>query len=500
MSEAAVQEPPKTGAKPKTDPTFDYMLKDLGQLVEDDKKVELPVEAPRSITTGEVARLAAEKAEQEQPSAEEKPAEEKKEPEAKTEPKPEEKPKPTEVPAPKVAVKPKTEDMSAVQALIDKRIAESVKAAQPPVEAPKPPEKPAEDQYEKSLGEVELDEMRFARYASGKDPNLKEYPNQLLEYFKKVDAYVEKTRKEDPERSFDDTDEDWKKFQRENRPQMSPLVRRRLEREQIVEEAKASAKEEYRTELEKVQKRQEILEKRPAIERAATEFSKSLNAVLETDSEGEEPILSPIVKRAQEVGWETVMQDDPLFAPIVRKISQTANELASEYLALVNGTREIDLKNEHHAWLSRFITEQGEAFAANGGEATIRQGRQFLPRHKIAEIANQDPSKLNQFWTWNDQEVLDRIAANARKNAVTILKAEQEKLSKAGFERRKSEPAKKDQPKSEKKAEAEPEKNGAPKATSSVSPGISQPGKVIGPPSGMTLQEVQVLIPGYKPA
>lgn len=498
MSEAAVKDPPKTDPKPEIDPTFNYMLKDLGQLVEEDKKVELPPEMPGRMTTGEAARLASEKASREEPEN----PEEKKEPEQKPEEaeKPKEE-KPVEKPAPKVVPKPRaSDDMTAVQELIDKRIAESAKASQPPPEQKPPAEKPAEDQYEKSLGEVELDELRFARYASGKDPSLEKYPQQLLEYFKKVDAYVEKTRKEDPDRNFDDTDEEWKKFQRENRPQMSPLVRRRLEREQIVEEAKASAKEEYRAELAKVQKRQEILEKRPAIERAATEFSKALNTVLETDSEGEEPTVSAIAKRAQESSWKAVIAEDPVFAPIVQKISQTANELASEYLALVNGTRELDLKNQHHAWLSRFVTEEGESFAAKGGDATIRQGRQFLPRHKFIDFVNQDPGRADKFWTWNDQEVLERIAANARKNAVTILKAEQEKLAKAGFERKKPEPPKKDLPKSEKKTVAEPEKNGAPKATSSVSPGISQPGKVNGPPGGMTLEEVQILIPGYKPA
>lgn len=507
----AVADPPKEPPKPEVDPELAQLLRDFKGIVEEDttKPSEaLPASSPGSVTLGEAVKNAEEKRLIKEEADKDKPPEPEQKDETKPDPAKEEKPAPPPTPAaatpPKVEVKTKEAVQKELQDVIDKRIADTLSKTQatpqtstPAGEQTKPPTT-QEDEYEAKLGEIEQEELRFARYAATKDPNLKEYPKQLIDYLKKAEAYAEKARKDDPERTLDDEDQEWRKWQRDNRPKVSPVLRRKLEREQVVEEAEAKADQKWRAEIARVEKRQEMLEKRPLIEKITQEFSNGLDEILQAQAEGEQSPIAPIAKRAKEVGWNKAVEEDPMFAPIVQRVASTANTIANEFLGIVNGTISYDAANAHHRWISNFITKQGEDFKINGGEALMRSGQQFLPRQQYAEIATSNPERAAAYWTWSDGEILQRIAINAKQNALKAIQVEQERLTKAGFERKKPDPPKNDLPPKEKKPTEEPKQSGSPKAPSSSSPGIAQPSKVSGPVGAFAAEEIDSIIPGYK--
>lgn len=500
---------------------IDQVLADLGY-GKDDKKDNpvLPEQFP-SMTIGEAAMLNAEreKAKEEEGKNEKEAkvhedvqegakggAKEDEGEGAGKEAKPEDKSKPDKKEQPAapaaVEVKSKKDATKEFQDAVDARINEAMaRPPEIPKAEPKATEKPAEeDDYEKTLGEIEREELGFARFAAQRDPALKEYPKQFVDYLKKVDAYVEKERKENPERKFDETDDEWAKWQRENKPKVSPVLRRKLERAQIMEEATLAAEAKIREKYAPLERRQELLEKRPVIEKVAKQFAQSLDSLMEQAPEGQESLIAPIIKHAKEVGWEMATEEDPVFAPIIKSFGDTANELATHYISLVNGTQEFDPNNKQHLWIADFIQKQGEHFATTGGEKIVRRDaagneQRFLPRHKYFELASTDPAKAAQHWTFDDREVLDRLALNAKNNAEKAIKLEQDKLTKAGFERRKPESTKKELPKPERNGEPEKDKNGSPKAVASVAPGAATTRKVSGP-TLMSEEELKILVPG----
>jgi hypothetical protein len=504
------------------------MFRDMNKLVEDADKPagKLPVTMPSRMTLGEVVANAEQKRKEQEESetptkegSEATPGAEtgqtgKETPASKetqdTPAKPPQQPpvKPAEKAAApaaeeplKVQVKTKADAEREIAEMVDTRLKvamERLPQAAAPKQEQKQPEQRPEDAYEQSLGEAEKEEIRFAKYAAEKDPSFKDYPKQLIEYYKKTDAHIEKTRKEEPERTFDESDEGWRKWQTDNRPKFNPVVRRRLERQQIMDEAKVAVAAELEPKYAEMAKRQELLEKRPIIQKITEEFKSTLADVMAAPVEGQEVNhIAPIIERVKQAGWGKAYEEDAIIAPIIHRVTDVTEKLAEQYLGLVNKTVEFDAGNADHVWISDFIAKQGKEFAANGGTATVRNGKKFLTRSDYYTVAKTEPERAGEYWTWSDGELLARMQSNAKKNAEIMVKAELDKLAKAGYERKKPAATAPGNPKKDSKPAKEPEAKSSPGAPSSSAPGIAQPSKISG--GGlMTADEAAYHFPGAK--
>lgn len=289
---------------------------------------------------------------------------------------------------------------------------------------------PPADPFEAQLTEAEKDEMEFARYAAKTNPGkYGDLPQKTLTFFKKVADYVEKGAAANPDRSFDEGDEDFGKFVKQHRPRMEGIDRRRLERQQTVEAATERIRSEKQAEIDELKEKTHRLENLPRVEQATRTFVEESERFYAAD---EASPASPIVKRVREVGWQQVLNEDRVFAPIVKQFHDQSARLATTYESILAGVVKFNPQNPDHSWLHSFVVQQADNFKRTGGDALNRNGRTFATP---LEYNQMNPAEQARHWTFMSQDVLVRLAGNTKWNVDQALKAEEERMTASGFQR-----------------------------------------------------------------
>lgn len=408
---------------------------------------------------------------------------------------------------PKVEVKPKRETVN--REYVDSKVREAVDGLMRNLNAPPtapaqpsttaaPPAAPAADARESALNDIEKEELNVWRFAEAKMPEkYKGAAERYLAAIGQIDAYIDKTRKEDPERSLDEKDEELQTFITETLPSFSGADRRRLERMIITEEVTAQTRQEMRSEQDDLRKKQKELELRPQIERAVDQFQAQVTKLIESGFSPDDAVgveIGNLVTKAKTEGWEPVLKADPFHAPIVKNAMDRAVRRANEYLALIsqlkpftphNPDLDLDHPKNDDAWLAGFIRRQGEYLVVNGGEAKFRDEngvrKEFVPVHEFVAAYQKSPSEAQaRFWTFSEADILSMLATHARADATARVKEEVDRLAAAGYQRQPApakpaaapapaKPAATAIPKTETPAPP------SPKATVGVSPGAATP-------------------------
>jgi len=76
-----------------------------------------------------------------------------------------------------------------------------------------------EDPYESQLIDEQKDELELYRYAEAKGHE--GMSNKLLGFYKGLDEYVDSARKDDPDRTFDDEDEEFIEYVKKHKPEIT---------------------------------------------------------------------------------------------------------------------------------------------------------------------------------------------------------------------------------------------------------------------------------------
>lgn len=332
----------------------------------------------------------------------------------------------------------------------------------PPVSTEPVTVEPQADTYEAALGEIEKEELALAKFASEKLPDrYKEYPAKLVEFYKKVDAYVTRSRKDDSDRTFDDADADFQKFIADNKPRYQATDRRKLERMQITEEVSQKVAEQARIETDALKANQHKLEVRPIVEKTVQEFKDELGEKLKTKAEEPEAIQK-------------------LRAPIVKAVQDVAVNRMAEYAALDMRATKFDANKPDHVWLLDFIRQQGAYFSQHGGDDRVRidptNGRKlaFMPMQELRALQRNNPAKAEHFWTFDVQDMKAMLSYQAELDANVLVKQETERRTTQGWEPIKTPSPKKEDSK-KKSDEQQPQPTSSPKATGSISPGAGNP-------------------------
>jgi hypothetical protein len=371
-----------------------------------------------------------------------------------------------------------------VEKSIEKALSKSPTPLQPqptPKDPPKSEVKPEEESTEGWLPE-EVEELRLAESAEKHiGDKYKGMPAQIRKFKSKVQEYISKGSKENPDRTFDENDPEFMEFVEAEKPKWQGNDRRAVERKMLVEEAVTEAEKRTGGKFEAQRKEIEEMRTRPKIEQAVTQFRGSVSKTMEQEEAGAEEFVE-IAKRVHEIGPEAAIKEMPLTATILVQCEASAAEQAQEFLNLSSGLTEFDPKNDKHLWLGQFIKQQGEAFAAQGGEHRMRtdpttgQQQEFIPRAKWTELSRSNPQELSKYWTFSDQDVLTILGLAARQYAKTKVMETTGMLKAEGYVR---------QPRAKAAAQANPQtaaprKVGAasPAVTPSISPGAASAGSV----------------------
>ena len=342
-------------------------------------------------------------------------------------------PPPGEPPPPAPAAPPpekiEVEKRPSTQQIVEQTVKKTLAELQPKAEPPSLPP-PAADPFEAQLTPAEKEELSFARWISAKFPEHKEYGEKTLSFFKKAAAYIERGLKENPERSFDEQDEEWSAFRKQNAPVLSQVERRKFERAQIEEDTVKRVRDEQASEFEAIRRQQRALELRPQIEKEVHEHAALIEKQL-----GDDEIAKDIVTRAKEVGWDQTLQEDRIFAPIVKQAEDQSAQLATEFRLIMAGIRDPDGNNPTHKWIWDFM-QMNYRMYANDEKMRVRDGRTFLPRSEYFNQARQDPQTDKKHFTISEEEFLYLLASNTQSNIKKTIKERNDALKASGFERK----------------------------------------------------------------
>lgn len=461
------------------DPVMASLLEGLGVAIGESPapavKPEKKVEAPMQRTTRTLAEVVAAEAEAAaKPPEAPKPVEAAAPPPAPAPADPTATP-PVPAPEPKVEV----EKRPAISQIIDQTVKKTIESMQLP---PKPAEAApaAADPFEGQLTEAEKEELAFARWAASKFPQHKDLGDQTLNFFKKAQGYITNALKEDPDRTFDDLDEEWMKFRKQNAPPITQIERKKLERAQIEDNAVQRAREEQAAELASLRRQQRALELRPQLEKEVVEHATQIEKNLADDE-----IAKDILARVKEVGWEKTLQEDQIFAPMVKQAQEQSAQLATEFRMIMAGIKDPDGANPMHKWLWEFMQMNYRQIAADE-KLRVRDGRTFLPRSEYFAVAAKDPAVDQKHFTISESEFLFLLANNTQNNIKRSIADRNNALKASGFERKPratapppaaTPPAGITKTETQKPATPPPaEAHVSPRATVSASPGAAQTG------------------------
>lgn len=318
-----------------------------------------------------------------------------------------------------------------------------------PVAQPEPKPSPvtatevANDEFEKSLLPEQREELEFDRAAERLMPDkYKDVSVKRLKFFKQLDEFAA----QHPDLTADS--EELTQFIEKHKPTYLPADARKLERLAVKEEVLAEAQRATDEKLATANREIQELKTRPRITAEIEALETDLTAMLPENMR----------TAASDKGLDELDGEFPLEGPIVRQVIDNTVLAANEFLELATGLKPYQQGDPAHEWLVRFINTQGQVFQKQGGDALVRDGKQFVPRSEYSG----DPAT----WTFSNKEVTDMLKANAKINMDNLLSDATKKHELIASKRQKSTVEQKPNP----PTEAQP----SPRARNSPSPGIGQ--------------------------
>ena len=391
------------------------------------------------------------------------------EPEPEPAPEPAPTPEPTPAPAPTPAPDKKRKRVRIVPD--DEPKPEPVPINQPaptpePTPAPQPNNFTVEQQEE--IVEAEVAGQLFADKYNGQ-------ADKLREWYRGFDAKVLELQKADPNRSLDETDNEFQALLR-TKPRIEQAHAKRVQREIGAQEADKRVKKALTPKLDELEMKQRDIEAAPLIAAAEQNMTNYIVDLFEAD---EDKTLSEMAKLAK--AGKNVLEEFPLEGEIAAREAATARALNSEYLRLAKfRSRTFDPNDEAQTTIVQFIARECDRFKKHGGDMRVKDGRQFLTRSEFNEEARKDPSynpksapfMTSKYWTFDHNDVGVLLATQAKINTKSAIKREEEAATRRGFVRKTKE-------KSEEPPKPKPEPTAItpPRAT----PTIAKPGAVNAP-------------------
>lgn len=359
--------------------------------------------------------------------------------ESKPEPEPEPEPPAEEEKAeekPKKRFNIKEPDLS--KADIRKAVRDELHHLPPPLPTAPEPEPEPEDDLEGYIPEQQ-EEIELARYAESIDPKYKGMSDGLIKFYNDLDSYIDKS--EDEDRTFDENDEAFMQWVEQNKPSISRVDQRKLERQMIKDQALTEARSEFDSKNQELEEKIRQVSDRPKAEKEFNRYEQILEE--ESPEEG-----------------------DGLAQTLHQREMADARRVGEEYLDLFYGLKTFNENNSLHKWIVDFVTQQSDAFSKHGGEHLIRTGEDGISKEFVppSEYGNVDS---NRHWTFTSSDIMDIMGNYFHTRATDSVKSEEERLEKMGFVRQGKKKS------SAKTKNEELKATESPRATPSPSPGAA---------------------------
>lgn len=264
----------------------------------------------------------------------------------------------------------------------------------------------------------ERDEVELARFIESKDPAKKGLADKTLKFFEEQKKFLEKRIAEVGEEYDPANDPKFKQFLEKNRPQMTSAERRRAaiqrETESIRAEALEQAKKELMPEIEKTKRKVLEIEEQPKVTARVHKYIDEVASTLAPE------VHEFYVKNGRDV--EKTRAEYPLEFAIATETTAGIVRLATDFLNLRHGLVDFDASNNSHKYMHNFVDTQGRVFAERGGEALIRDGKQFIHPFQFK------PGMEKTHWTFENDDVLTMLKLQAQMEAKARIEAEHKRI------------------------------------------------------------------------
>jgi hypothetical protein len=304
-----------------------------------------------------------------------------------------------------------------------------------PVTTPTPATPPDPDaEYINSLTDEQKEELLEAEVAERLYPEkYKDRKKKLVAWYRKLDDTANSLLTADPNRKLDEKDEEFKNFLDTKPPILSAHVKS-VQRTIGKEEATKEVRQQIDPELKSLKRKQDEIEIQPYVERVTTQFEVGVQELISGD---EQSPLAEASKLAREKGMAASEAAFPMESRIYKEEMSKAKKMIQEYVKFAKEVGEFNPKNETHTDLLQFINEEGQSFAANGGELLIQNGKRFLPRADYITQLHTDPDGTKQkYWTFSHEDIINMLAWKAKSKIESRVKAEDNARKRDGYERR----------------------------------------------------------------
>lgn len=368
---------------------------------------------------------------------------------------------------------------------IAKTVTDAVRAAAPPTGTSQvsqgqvgDPQAKAKDPAEDLTGWTpeEIEALELAKYAEKSKPEYAGMASKVRNFRKQLDDYITKASKEDPDRTFDESDTEFQKWIKSNKPAYRPGEDKVLYRSMIQEQAAAQAEQRMQSKFEEVERKLHRVAVKPETEKVTAQFRSTLAEDLASEKEDAHPIVSEIVKAASEGKINDISKKYPLHARAVSSVYGRANELAKTLVDLDTRVEDFDPNNKDHVTVAGLIQNYSDWFSANGGDERVKEGKRFMTRAEYNALSRSNPAEASKYWTFTTDDLLQKMRNDARQRVIMEAKSADELLTAYGVSVQKA-PATQPQ-KTESKPESakvqHKEEKSSPKVGSTISPGAGK--------------------------
>lgn len=282
----------------------------------------------------------------------------------------------------------------------------------------------------------ELELMEHAqREMKDKYPDIRA---RSIQFYKDMDAWVAKQTEEDSDFSMENNSEEIEEYVSKNKPSLDPLDERRMERALIREQAVSQIRSESDAKFRDLENKTRTIEERPRIQSESSQFKDSL-----LDADGSEALA--LIKDGK---MKEASEQFPMEASVANEVTERVSKIYEDYMYYDRGLASFEERRDSMEFLDKFLSEQGQFFAQNGGEARMREGRQFLPVAEYNQSMNQNAQQTQaRHWTFDSADVRELLGASARQQIKTSISQMEEQISRYGFVRKptESDPQRKDE-------------------------------------------------------
>jgi hypothetical protein len=289
------------------------------------------------------------------------------------------------------------------------------------------PEKPKThaDLIGAEVSEEVADYLDTVKFADENDPRFKGAYEKETARLKAMHQKRIQWEKDHPGETLKPGDEEMQEIVKAHPPTLTATEQRALERRRVVAEANKAADEKITKQQREYDRKLAAMEVRPRLERIDKDTADAIQEV-----------LPERLKERAKAGLDAIASDPE--GEVAVKLARRAQGMQRTFLQIRSGAVEFDRENKDHMGIATFVEQAGrfyKAEAARLGEndKLVKDGKSFVTMAEMARMRAEGDPKIDDHWTWEDEDVVQVMIANAREGTKLEIAAKRKALEAAGY-------------------------------------------------------------------